>query len=1338
MANTVGKITGQMLESNLVRRDMQSVNPDDDNLRFETDLIFLDVWNRRVGINTDIPFRPLVVNSTLNTTNLLVDTQANLANSLISGNTVSNLDNDIFLYASGIGASVNAEILKVDGLQFDTNRIISLRSNENIDIFPNVSGQIVFNSNVEVFGDLHATGDITFDGTVTLGDNNTDNVVLNADVDGDIVPNITSTYSLGNITNKWGVINTDLVNGTSYTAGSLTTPGGIDFGLRQGNIWYVASNGNNSNVGDHPNGPFATIEFALSNATNGDTVYIYPGTYMENFPLTVPAGVTVKGESIRSVKIIPQASSNDQDAFLLNGQTTVSDVTIANFFYNSATNTGYAFKFANNFTVTSRSPYIQNISVITENESTLASAGRGAYIDGSVANSSSIEASMLFHSVTLICPNADAVIMKNGVRVEWLNSFIYYANRGLYAENGSLGFASLGLKFGAEIRSIGSANVYGNYGAWADGDEVLMYLINHNFGYIGSGLDNNNDPSDVIQANEIVTLNDGKIYYQSVDHKGDFRVGDILRIEGSTGNIEFQSGVVSTSSINLFDGTNTTYIDAQEVTTGNITISGNSIVSNNGEINLVTANNQLTISSDVDILNSLIVTNDVNLDSNITLGDNGIDTVSFINQISSSLIPSISGQFSVGDNINSYKKLYASAFILDDIVIDTNVITTTQSNSDLELRANGTGNIKIDDSLFLGGSVTVSGSSTFNNVSLPSLTVDNIEAGNLITIATTNIFDDFEFNGNRISTTVSNANLELAANGVGIVAFLDPVLIAQDLTVLGTSNLQNVSINQNLTVDTLNVITDLTASDFSSGDILVKTNFITTTLSNSNLELRSNGTGIVNVQDSLLVDNNLTVTGISYFYDTNITGTLNTTSTNLLNSITATNFFNNNILINDNFITTTVLNSNLNLSASGTGYVDFQEDLSVSNNLTVNGNSYLLDTNVVGTTVTDVINVLYSVNSNNFQSSDILINTNFITTTLSNSNLELQANGSGNVYFNDNVIIDSNLNVNQSGFLQNTVVFGTTTATNINIANNLGISEFYNGDILINTNFITTTLSNSNLEFKADGVNSGVILDQTMLFKNSTLSNNLLFGTEEQRSIEFIPFSNRSFKITSAGALTLPVGNNTNRVLSNLGEIRLNDLNQRFEGRISTGTKQLYGLYDLNQDTFISAELAPGLNDNTIRMFVNGSLQASLTEQTATFQRLRVDQLDFNNNIISTFNSNANIEFVQSGSGVINIKDNFEISTNTIKNYNSGAATVIQSTGTGYVQFSGDKALAVPAGNNLQRPASPPIGASRWNTNNAQLEVWDGTVWTGAAGAGAGISAGDMDELVNILTLVLG
>ena len=100
-------------------------------------------------------------------------------------------------------------------------------------------------------------------------------------------------------------------------------------------------------------------------ATAGDTIHVYPGDYVEVFPMTIPAGVTVKGHSMRTVNITPTAGTNNNDAFLLNGEVTVEDLTVKDFFFNSGANEGYAFKFATNITVTSRSPYIRNVSVIT-------------------------------------------------------------------------------------------------------------------------------------------------------------------------------------------------------------------------------------------------------------------------------------------------------------------------------------------------------------------------------------------------------------------------------------------------------------------------------------------------------------------------------------------------------------------------------------------------------------------------------------------------------------------------------------------------------------------------------------------------------------------------------------------------------------------------------------------------------------------------------------------------------------------------------------------------------------------------------------------------------------
>ena len=124
--------------------------------------------------------------------------------------------------------------------------------------------------------------------------------------------------------------------------------------------------------------------------------------------------------------------------------------------------TGYAFKFANNMTVTSRSPYIRNVTVLTKGSVTSASdprgfdqgdAGRGAFLDGSVVNSSSREAGCLFHAVTFITPAANALHIKHGTRVEWLNSFTYFADKGILAENGTIGLYGAG-KTKVKLREV--------------------------------------------------------------------------------------------------------------------------------------------------------------------------------------------------------------------------------------------------------------------------------------------------------------------------------------------------------------------------------------------------------------------------------------------------------------------------------------------------------------------------------------------------------------------------------------------------------------------------------------------------------------------------------------------------------------------------------------------------------------------------------------------------------------------------------------------------------------------------------------------------------------------
>jgi hypothetical protein len=353
MASTVGRISGQMLKNDLQREGV--------DLAFETDLVYLNVDQQFVGIKTTTPSRDLMINGTTIVPDIIAETRFSTTELDLVGNEIINTNGDIQLSVTGAG-QITAPKITTDGLFLNNNQIGSERSNESVDFHVTGTGRLQIRSNSTVYGDLHSTGNITFDGNMTFGDSNTDSVGFAAEIASDILPDINVLHNLGNSSKKWANLYPVLINGINFDSGSVTI-GGSTLDARQGKIWYVAKNGHYSNVGDHQNSPFPTIEQALSNALDGDMIFIYPGTYVELFPLVVPVGVSVRGSDIRQVIIVPDTSSTHEDVFHLNGETTVEDLTIKDFYYDSINDKGYAFRFAPGLKVTSRSPYVRNISV---------------------------------------------------------------------------------------------------------------------------------------------------------------------------------------------------------------------------------------------------------------------------------------------------------------------------------------------------------------------------------------------------------------------------------------------------------------------------------------------------------------------------------------------------------------------------------------------------------------------------------------------------------------------------------------------------------------------------------------------------------------------------------------------------------------------------------------------------------------------------------------------------------------------------------------------------------------------------------------------------------------
>ncbi len=714
-----GRIGGGVLKDNLER---QGVDLNFKNTSGDIPLLHLDVNTQKIGINNASPTDALTIPTILASSNL-VSTYNNIANFTIDNSQIVALGGDGFINFNAAN-NIFATAIATDDLKIDFNTISTTTTDTNIELRPNGNGTLNINSNWNITGSLNATGNIQTAGNFTFGSDDEDNVTFASDINSDIIPDVTKTSDLGSVSKRWLNMYSTLLNGEAVFIDELIVgDGDSSLARRQGNTFYVSTLGSNSNVGDHQHGAFRTLKHALTQvdgSTAGPTViHVFPGEYQEEFPLTVPSHVDIVGEDIRNVIIKPTVATQNNSAFYLEDDVTIENLTIKDFY------TGYAFQFTAGGLVNTRSPYIRNVTVITKGSVTSASdprgfaqgdAGKGALIDGAVLDSASLEASMLFHSVTFITPGVDCITMTNGVRVEWLNSFTYFANRGLYATQGSTGklMPDTSTRYGAEVRSIGSACVYGNFGAVADGANTLMYLISQNFAYIGTGKDVSNDNTLTIPSQEVTELNSGSIVYTSTDQKGKFSVGDNFFVDFDTGETSIDANSVDFSgigNITVNNGVETTYIDGERVDTGNIRITGNTITTLDGDLNLSpqtelfnTDNNVALIVSRGTTLQQNNETADIrfNTDTNLFEGyssgnlsfggiyssdrQDGVDAHNTNNTIVLTV-----GGVQIGSIDNTGTNLHGLS--TGDVLIDNNLITTTLSNSDLELRRETAANV---------------------------------------------------------------------------------------------------------------------------------------------------------------------------------------------------------------------------------------------------------------------------------------------------------------------------------------------------------------------------------------------------------------------------------------------------------------------------------------------------------------------------------------------------------------------------------------------------------------------------------------------------------------------
>ena len=1269
--------------------------------RINSDLLPVTDNVSNIGSN-ELAWKTLYVNE-LNTDELTINDTAIFT---------KNSNADLELSANSNGSVV------VDQISVKDNSINAVVTN--LEVRPSNQVLDVF-SDTNIEANLYNTGNITLEGNIIFGNENSDTISFQTDFTSDILPTVTDLYNFGNLDNRWATTYIETGTVGAITVAAFPIDQVPNFALRQGKIWYVASLGLDTNVGNHQQGAYRTIKKALSSASAGDTVYIYPGEYEEVLPLTIPAGVAVRGSDIRQVIVKPLGNRN-RDVFLLNGETSVEDLTVKDHLYNPLTDIGYAFRFAPNAVLTKKSPYVRNITVLSQGSIVTGGdprgfvqgdAGRGALVDGSVVSSQSFDASMLFYSTTFIVPNAVGLYMKNGVRVEWLNSFTYFADISLLAENGSLGRTTNDgstIKYGAELRSIASASVYGNYGAKADGADTLMYLINHNFAYIGTGRDASNDTTLILEQNQVIELNSGKINYSSVDQQGKFKVGDTFFVDLNKGITSIDASSVDVAGIQsvvFTSGVNETFADSNKIETGNLRLSGNRLLSENGSIFITSVTDQINVQSNITVTENLSIVDNLAIGGNLFFGNDATDTINFASKINSDLIPAVDKTFSIGSNTKRFLDTHFNKWTSENFIIDTNTIKAVNSNNSIEFKSSNIGLININD-------IAVKQSTISTDTVISRNTVVNFQ-----------------------SLSTSNADLtstvDIKENTIFGLSNLDTVklisLIDNDIVLNSPRNLGSASSSWQT----------LYTTKLDNAQLFVLQNNIQSTTSNSNIELQAAGSVVIdavqiqestienldqidasviidsdvgvsvdfNIQTDLTVKGNIEI-GNQESDKVSITAQLNTdlipdqTNTRSLGSIDlAWNQFNfeqlktDEVEFNTNYIST--IDSNLDLILTG------------NNSGGVLLDNVLFNNNLIRSTIGDF--VFQTNDTVNFNSTVILTNDLYVTENLSFGG-DLIINGETTNDISFKAKIDSDIIPDIDNFY--------TLGSEVKTWKTLYSGVVETSDIKLSNNVITTYHSNLDLALVSQGQGNISIAD--IQFKENIISSNI------DNDLILKPYPGKSLIIDSTKSFTVPVGVTADWVDQSLGEIRFNLDDNFFEGFKSTSNGILAGSSSDDKRTRVLAE------PNTIKFIVDNTEVLTITPTNFEVNGLSSqDQILINNNAISASVDNI---VLQSEDKFVQINDIRIGNSNIISQHNG--AMILKSAGIGYYNIEGNNGVRIPSGTTEERPVDAQLAQVRFNTDLNDLEVYDGVTWVPASGSATEVTEDQLSELHEIYALIFG
>jgi hypothetical protein len=341
----LGRISGPLLADNLLRNGT--------NLAFDTQVLYLDVVNKRIGANNSAPATDLYTPTAIDSTNITVDTASTIANFYITTNNIQNATASITL-----GNPVITPGLSTNNLYLSGNTVANTVTNNDINVTANGTGEIIFNNSggplVPVGGSLSFPGGSASTRILDLNVGFTLGTSAYTIEGWFQLPNFSSTYSIFGAVNAagdtTGALNLFVTSSTNfltdgngglgqfnYTVPTMSINTWYHFALvRSGTTETLFFNGTRSSTGTQTN----SINYSTATKRIGASYQAsWPGLISN---LRVVVGTAIYTPTNTTITVPTSALSNVANTKLLLNTASSGTYIVDSSGINTVTNTGSA------------------------------------------------------------------------------------------------------------------------------------------------------------------------------------------------------------------------------------------------------------------------------------------------------------------------------------------------------------------------------------------------------------------------------------------------------------------------------------------------------------------------------------------------------------------------------------------------------------------------------------------------------------------------------------------------------------------------------------------------------------------------------------------------------------------------------------------------------------------------------------------------------------------------------------------------------------------------------------------------------------------------------------